>query len=79
MKGVSYMGSGLGRGGIPLHNLNSIHEGGGYKYEGIRFYAGKYADRHILFRAGDSIVANTEQGHDRLRHRIRGDGAQIIR
>ena len=65
VKGVSYKGSGLGRGGIPLHNLNSIHEGGGYKYEGIKFYAGKYADRHIV-RAGDVIVANTEQGHDRL-------------
>ena len=65
VKGVSYKGSGLGRGGIPLHNLNSVHEGGGYKYEGIKFYAGDYADRHLV-RPGDVIVANTEQGHDRL-------------
>ena len=64
MKGVSYKGSGLGRNGVPLHNLNSIHEGGGYKYEGIKFYSGEYADRHCV-RPGDVIVANTEQGHDR--------------
>ncbi len=65
VKGVSYKGSGLGRGGTPLHNLNSVHEGGGYKYEGIKFYAGEHAGRHIV-RPGDVIVANTEQGHDRL-------------
>ena len=34
VKGVSYKGSGLGKEGVPLHNLNSIYEGGGYKYEG---------------------------------------------
>ncbi len=65
MKGVSYKGSGLGGDGVPLHNLNSIHEGGGYKYEGIKFYSGEYAERHRV-RPGDVIVANTEQGHDRL-------------
>ncbi len=66
MKGVSYKGSGLAGGdGAPLHNLNSIHEGGGYKYEGIKFYSGEYAERHRV-RPGDVIVANTEQGHDRL-------------
>ena len=65
VKGVSYKGSGLGGAGMPLHNLNSVHEGGGYKYEGIKFYAGDYAERHVV-RPGDVIVANTEQGHDRL-------------
>ncbi len=65
VKGVSYKGSGLGGAGMPLHNLNSVHEGGGYKYEGIKFYAGDYAARHVV-RPGDVIVANTEQGHDRL-------------
>ncbi len=65
VKGVSYKGSGLGRDGTPLHNLNSIHEGGGYKYEGIKFYAGDHAERHVV-RPGDVIVANTEQGHERL-------------
>ena len=65
VRGVSYKGSGLTGDGTALHNLNSIHEGGGYKYEGIKFYSGKYAERHRV-RPGDVIVANTEQGHERL-------------
>ena len=65
VKGVSYKGSGLGTDGMPLHNLNSIREGGGYKYEGIKYYSGEYSDRHRV-RPGDVIVANTEQGHNRL-------------
>jgi type I restriction enzyme S subunit len=65
VKGVSYKGSGLGDSGIPLHNLNSVYEGGGYKYEGIKYYAGEYTERHVVC-PGDVIVANTEQGHDRL-------------
>ena len=64
VKGVSYKGSGLGTDGVPLHNLNSIREGGGYKYEGVKYYSGEYSDRHTV-RPGDVIVANTEQGHDR--------------
>ena len=65
VKGVSYKGSGLGDDGVPLHNLNSVYEGGGYKYEGIKYYSGEYAHRHVVL-PGDVIVANTEQGHDRL-------------
>lgn len=65
VKGVSYKGSGLSGDGVPLHNLNSIFEGGGYKYEGIKFYTGDHKERHRV-RPGDVIVANTEQGHDRL-------------
>lgn len=65
VKGVSYKGSGLSGSGMPLHNLNSIYEGGGYKYEGIKFYTDEYAERHVV-RPGDVIVANTEQGHERL-------------
>ena len=65
VKGVSYTGSGLRNNGTPLHNLNSIHEGGGYKYDGIKYYTGKHRERHLV-RPGDLIVANTEQGHDRL-------------
>jgi type I restriction enzyme S subunit len=65
VKGISYKGSGLGDSGMPLHNLNSVLEGGGYKYEGIKYYSGEYADRHLV-KPGDVIVANTEQGHDRL-------------
>jgi type I restriction enzyme S subunit len=65
VKGLSYKGEWLADFGLPLHNLNSVYEGGGYKYEGIKFYTGEYKDRHVL-RPGDVIVANTEQGHDLL-------------
>lgn len=66
-RGLSYKGAGLtGKaGGIPLHNLNSIIEGGGYKTDGLKFYSGNYKPRHIV-RQGDLIVANTEQGFDHL-------------
>lgn len=69
-RGLSYKGSGLcGAGeGLPMHNLNSVLEGGGYKYSGIKHYLGDYKDRHIAL-AGDVIVANTEQGHE---HRLIG-------
>jgi len=64
VKGVSYKGDGLGDDGMPLHNLNSVYEGGGYKYGGIKYYAGEYAARHVV-NPGDLIVANTEQGQQR--------------
>jgi type I restriction enzyme S subunit len=66
-KGLSYKGAGLTdeANGIPLHNLNSVLEGGGYKNEGLKFYSGDYKPRHIV-RPGDLIVANTEQGFDHL-------------
>lgn len=69
-RGLSYKGNGLcGPGeGIPMHNLNSIYEGGGYKYEGIKYYRGDYKERHLV-GAGDLIVTNTEQGHE---HRLIG-------
>ena len=65
LKGLSYKGSGLSAAGIPLHNLNSIYEGGGYKPDGMKFYTGDYRPRHLV-EPGDVVVANTEQGHDRL-------------
>ena len=66
-KGLSYKGAGLTdeANGIPLHNLNSVLEGGGYKNDGLKFYRGNYNQRHIV-RPGDLIVANTEQGFDHL-------------
>lgn len=65
MRGLSYKGSGLSDSamGIPMHNLNSIYEGGGYKEVGIKYYTGEFKERHLV-RHGDIIVANTEQGHD---------------
>lgn len=62
-KGLSYKGEGLADAetGIPMHNLKSIHEGGGYQHAGIKFYKGEYKARHLCC-AGDIIVCNTEQG-----------------
>jgi type I restriction enzyme, S subunit len=66
-RGLSYKGEGLREdgSGVPMHNLNSIYEGGGSKHEGIKFYAGEYRDKHVLTN-GDVIVTNTEQGFDHL-------------
>ncbi len=65
VRGLSYKGSGLSSDGVPMHNLNSIYEGGGYKHDGLKGYDGEHKPQHVA-RAGDLIVANTEQGHDRL-------------
>lgn len=67
VRGLSYKGSGLATkdSGIPMYNLNSVYEGGGFKYEGIKFYNGEYKDKHLV-RPRDIIVANTEQGHKYL-------------
>lgn len=65
VRGLSHKGEYLSNSGMPLHNLNSVYEGGGYKYEGIKFYEGEYQDRHIVV-PGDVIVTNTEQGFDFL-------------
>ncbi len=59
VKGLSYKGSGLSTAGIPLHNLNSIYEGGGYKPDGIKFYVGDHRPRHLV-ESGDVVVANTD-------------------
>lgn len=74
-RGLSYKGAGLCNAGegLPMHNLNSVLEGGGYKYAGIKHYSGDYKDRHLA-AAGDVIVTNTEQGHE---HRLIGFPAII--
>lgn len=66
-RGLSYKGEGLrdDATGLPMHNLNSVYEGGGYKHAGIKYYAGEYREKHLL-KAGDLIVTNTEQGFDYL-------------
>jgi type I restriction enzyme, S subunit len=65
VRGLSYNGAGLSDDGVPLLNLNSIYEGGGFKPDGLKRYTGAYESRHTV-AAGDVIVANTEQGHHRL-------------
>ncbi|MCL5887893.1 MAG: restriction endonuclease subunit S [Actinobacteria bacterium] len=63
VRGLSYSGAGLtdDGGGLPMHNLNSVYEGGGYKRDGLKRYTGDYKERHTL-RTGDLVVTNTEQG-----------------
>ncbi len=63
-RGLSYKGDGLSASGLPMFNLNSVLEGGGYKQAGLKHYAGAYKEQHLI-SAGDVIVANTEQGHER--------------
>jgi type I restriction enzyme S subunit len=65
VRGLSYTGAGLVAEGVPLHNLDSVREGGGYKHEGIKYYAGEFQERHLVL-PGDLVVANTEQGFDYL-------------
>lgn len=72
-KGLSYKGAGLSEKGTILHSLKSIHEGGGYRHDGIKYYQGEFKDRHIV-QAGDIIVANTEQGE---KHKLIGFPARI--
>lgn len=69
-RGLSYKGAGLADAdaGMPMHNLNSVLEFGGYKYAGIKYYSGEYKEKHLAV-AGDIIIANTEQGHQ---HRLIG-------
>lgn len=66
-RGLSYKGEGLRDNGtgLPMHNLNSIFEGGGYKHAGIKYYEGDYREKHLV-ESGDMIVTNTEQGFDHL-------------
>ncbi|WP_157642363.1 restriction endonuclease subunit S [Burkholderia ubonensis] len=74
-RGLSYKGAGLclAGEGVPMHNLNSVLEGGDYKYAGIKYYSGEYKERHETI-SGDIVVANTEQGHS---HRLIGFPAII--
>lgn len=65
MRGLSYTGASLADEGMPLHNLNSVLEGGGYKFDGIKYYTGEFRERDRV-RPGDVIVANTEQGFEHL-------------
>lgn len=66
-RGLSYSGKYLADPGegLPLHNLNSVYEGGGYKFSGMKWYSGDYKDRHVC-RPGDLLVTNTEQGFEFL-------------
>ena len=73
LRGLSYKGKGLADAGVPMHNLNSVLEGGGYKYAGLKHYSLEFKDK-FESQSGDLLVANTEQGHDNL---LIGYGATV--
>lgn len=64
-RGLSYSGKYLSNNGLPMHNLNSIREGGWYKFTGIKYYDGPHKEKDIVI-PGDIVVANTEQTWERL-------------
>lgn len=66
-RGLSYSSANLvGPGeGLPLHNLNTVLESGGYKKSGLKWFAGEYKDRNTVV-PGDLIVTNVEQGFEFL-------------
>jgi type I restriction enzyme S subunit len=74
-RGLSYKGKFLSEYGVgvPMHNLNSIYEGGYYKHSGLKWYSGDYKERHIV-KPGDLIIANTEQGFE---YKLIGSAALI--
>ncbi|GAB1419636.1 hypothetical protein MASR2M12_24010 [Bacteroidales bacterium] len=47
VRGLSYKGSGLAtkESGIPMYNLNSVYEGGGFKYEGTKYMTKIYSSQ----------------------------------
>ncbi len=63
VRGLSYNGAGLSDSGMPLHNLNSVLDGGGYKFAGIKYYTGDFKEKHKI-QPGEIIVTNTEQGFE---------------
>ncbi|WP_330960560.1 restriction endonuclease subunit S [Photobacterium sp. 53610] len=76
LRGFSYKGQGLVSSideGILMHNLNSVLEGGGYKYSGLKYYSEEVKDKFDI-KEGDVLVANTEQGHN---HLLIGYGAMV--
>ncbi|MHB8706587.1 MAG: restriction endonuclease subunit S [Coriobacteriia bacterium] len=76
-RGLSYASANLvgPREGVPLHNLNTVLEGGGYKESGLKWFVGEHKDRNTVV-PGDLIVTNVEQGFEFL---LIGFGALVPR
>ena len=62
-RGVSYSGKLLGDDGIPMHNLKSASVGGGYRYDGIKFFQGDVKPEKIL-SPGEILMVNTDMTPD---------------
>jgi type I restriction enzyme S subunit len=66
VKGKSYTGEEINEigEGKPFVNLKSFNRGGGYRYDGIKFYTGKYNEKQVV-REGDIVMAVTDMTQDR--------------
>jgi type I restriction enzyme S subunit len=67
VKGKSYTGEEINEDGDgkAFVNLKSFNRGGGYRYDGIKFYTGKYHQKQIV-REGDIVMAVTDMTQDRV-------------
>ncbi|MBP6236520.1 MAG: restriction endonuclease subunit S [Saprospiraceae bacterium] len=66
IKGKSYTGEEINDIGVgkPFVNLKSFNRGGGYRYDGIKYYTGKYHEKQVV-REGDIVMAVTDMTQDR--------------
>lgn len=58
-RGISYKSNEITEVGIPMINLNSFNLSGGYKSEGIKLFAGDYAEKKVV-NPGDLVIAITD-------------------
>jgi type I restriction enzyme S subunit len=73
-RGRSYRGADIvDDGGLPFLNLKCVDRDGGFRYEGIKWYAGPYKEGQTA-RAGDTVIAVTDMTQER---RIVGRAARV--
>jgi len=58
-KGVSYKGRFLSDDGLPMINLGCFLGHGEFSLQNLKYYAGDYRDRHLVY-PGDIVIANTD-------------------
>ncbi len=58
-KGLSYKGEFLREDGSAMVNLKNFDRSGGFRRDGLKFYAGDFKERHTV-HPGDIVVANTD-------------------
>ena len=65
LRGRSYKGTELvDQGGVPFLNLKCIARDGGFRYDGVKRYAGSFKDTQTA-KAGDIIMAVTDMTQER--------------
>jgi type I restriction enzyme, S subunit len=66
VKGKSYLGNEINEygEGLPFVNLKSMHRGGGYRRDGIKYYIGAYRENQLVY-PGDVVMALTDMTQNR--------------